>query len=235
MPPRRARRSWTCAGTLSCARCSPRRAIRGAVTTSAARSAPPGDPPSARRRPRLRGAARTVRAVRNERRSDARGPRVPRRERCSRRCCSSPTPATPRRPRVHVAERGLLAPLIRGNSRITARDQTRFFLALEQRCSRHARTGALRARHSAQRRSITPSASAGGSGGSTLPGWRVYFKGGWGSGTGARRPPGRAARHAATSGIADRRPHRERRHPRRRPGDAGRRLPPPALRRGVRR
>ena len=66
-----------------------------------------------------------------------------------------------------------------GNSRITARDQTRFFLQ-----HRHAAPAAPpRLRAAAPARSSR--ASAGGSGRLDLPDWRVYFKGGWGSGTGA--------------------------------------------------
>lgn len=66
-----------------------------------------------------------------------------------------------------------------GNSRITARDQTRFFLRLET---------LLPARHRAYAldllRQIAPS-QRWGIGRLPLPGWLVHFKGGWGSGTGA--------------------------------------------------
>jgi beta-lactamase class A len=66
-----------------------------------------------------------------------------------------------------------------GLSQITARDQTRFFLRLP---------ALLPARHRAYGvrllRSIVPS-QRWGIGRLKLPGWRVYFKGGWGSGSGA--------------------------------------------------
>jgi beta-lactamase class A len=65
-----------------------------------------------------------------------------------------------------------------GNSLITARDQTRFFLAID---------GILPARHRAYAmrllRTVVPS-QRWGIGRLKLPGWTVYFKGGWGSGTG---------------------------------------------------
>ncbi|MDA0182636.1 class A beta-lactamase-related serine hydrolase, partial [Solirubrobacter phytolaccae] len=66
-----------------------------------------------------------------------------------------------------------------GNSRITARDQTRFFLELDTLLPpRHRAYGLrlLRTVVSSQRWGI---------GKLELPDWRVYFKGGWGSGTGA--------------------------------------------------
>ena len=72
-------------------------------------------------------------------------------------------------------------------------------------------------------------ASAGGSGGSSCPDWRVYFKGGWGSGTGAvdhqvallRRGEERIAIAVLTANNGS---------PRRRQADARGRLPPPAAR-----
>jgi beta-lactamase class A len=65
-----------------------------------------------------------------------------------------------------------------GDSLITARDQTRFFLALEDLLPSRHRAYALRLL-----RDITPS-QRWGIGRLRLPGWRVYFKGGWGSGSG---------------------------------------------------
>jgi beta-lactamase class A len=66
-----------------------------------------------------------------------------------------------------------------GNSRITARDQTRFFLHIDALLPpRHRAYGLrlLRTIVSSQRWGI---------GRLDLPDWRVYFKGGWGAGTGA--------------------------------------------------
>jgi beta-lactamase class A len=66
-----------------------------------------------------------------------------------------------------------------GNSQITARDQTRFFLAIDTLLpARHRAYGLrlLRTVVSSQRWGI---------GRLELPDWQVYFKGGWGSGTGA--------------------------------------------------
>ena len=66
-----------------------------------------------------------------------------------------------------------------GNSQLTARDATRFFLRLEALLPPRHRAYALRLL-----RQIVPS-QRWGIGRLRLPGWRVYFKGGWGSGTGA--------------------------------------------------
>ena len=66
-----------------------------------------------------------------------------------------------------------------GNSRITARDQTRFFLKLDTLLPPRHRTYGLRLL-----RTVVPS-QRWGIGRLDLPDWRVYFKGGWGSGTGA--------------------------------------------------
>ncbi len=66
-----------------------------------------------------------------------------------------------------------------GNSRITARDQTRFFLNLETLLPPRHRAYGLRLL-----RQIVPS-QRWGIGRLDLPDWRVYFKGGWGAGTGA--------------------------------------------------
>ena len=113
-----------------------------------------------------------------------------------------------------------------GNSQITARDQTRFFLHIDTLLPRRHRAYGLQLL-----RTIVPS-QRWGIGRLELPDWRVYFKGGWGSGTGARRPPGRAAvtRRRAHRG---RRPHRRQRHPRHRQADARGRLPPPSGGAGV--
>ncbi len=66
-----------------------------------------------------------------------------------------------------------------GNSRITARDQTRFFLHIETLLPPRHRAYGLRLL-----RQIVPS-QRWGIGRLDLPDWRVYFKGGWGAGTGA--------------------------------------------------
>jgi beta-lactamase class A len=66
-----------------------------------------------------------------------------------------------------------------GLSQITARDQTRFFLRLDALLPARHRAYGLRLL-----RSIVPS-QRWGIGRLNLPGWRVYFKGGWGSGSGA--------------------------------------------------
>ena len=66
-----------------------------------------------------------------------------------------------------------------GLSRVDARDQTRFFLDLDRLTPRRHRAYAmtlLRTVVSSQRWGV---------GRATPPGWRSYFKGGWGSGTGA--------------------------------------------------
>jgi beta-lactamase class A len=66
-----------------------------------------------------------------------------------------------------------------GQSRISAADQTKFFLNLEQQIVPRHRGTALRLL-----RTITPS-QRWGIGQVTPKGWTAYFKGGWGSGTGA--------------------------------------------------
>jgi beta-lactamase class A len=66
-----------------------------------------------------------------------------------------------------------------GLSRITARDQTRFFLRIDALLPPRHRAYGLRLL-----RDIVPS-QRWGIGRITLPGWHVYFKGGWGSGSGA--------------------------------------------------
>jgi beta-lactamase class A len=66
-----------------------------------------------------------------------------------------------------------------GLSRITARDQTRFFLRIERLLPERHRAYALRLL-----RTIVPSQRWGMA--QVIPdGWTLYFKGGWGSGTGA--------------------------------------------------
>ncbi|HEY2602164.1 MAG TPA: serine hydrolase [Thermoleophilaceae bacterium] len=66
-----------------------------------------------------------------------------------------------------------------GLSRIDADDQTRFFLHIDQRVVPKHREAAMHLLAS-----VTPS-QRWGIGELRLPGWRLYFKGGWGSGTGA--------------------------------------------------
>jgi hypothetical protein len=89
-----------------------------------------------------------------------------------------------------------------GMSLITARDQTRFFLEPEQLLPARHRAYALRLL-----RSIVPSQRWGMA--RAIPeGWRLHFKGGWGSGTGAvdhqvgllRRGPHRVAIAVLTTG-----------------------------------
>lgn len=66
-----------------------------------------------------------------------------------------------------------------GNSRITARDQTRFFLKIDTLLPPRHRAYGLRLLRT------VVSSQRWGVGRLDLPDWRVYFKGGWGSGTGA--------------------------------------------------
>jgi hypothetical protein len=66
-----------------------------------------------------------------------------------------------------------------GHSRIDAADQTRFFLRIERFVPRRHRGTALRLLGS-----IVPS-QRWGIARARPPGWALYFKGGWGSGTGA--------------------------------------------------
>jgi hypothetical protein len=80
-----------------------------------------------------------------------------------------------------------------GLSLITARDQTRFFLRIEDLLPGRHRAYAMRLL-----RTIVPSQRWGMA--QVVPeGWRLYFKGGWGSGTGA-------VDHQV--GLLRRRPHR---------------------------
>jgi beta-lactamase class A len=65
-----------------------------------------------------------------------------------------------------------------GNSQITARDQTRFFLHIDSYIPAAHRAYAMKLL-----RTVIPS-QRWGIGKVPLPGWTVYFKGGWGSGTG---------------------------------------------------
>jgi beta-lactamase class A len=66
-----------------------------------------------------------------------------------------------------------------GMSRIDARDQTRFFLRLDTLVPRRHRAYAMQLL-----RTVVPS-QRWGVGRAVPRGWRVYFKGGWGSGSGA--------------------------------------------------
>jgi beta-lactamase class A len=72
-----------------------------------------------------------------------------------------------------------LDPAIWGLSRIDAVDQARFFLHIDAHVVRRHRAAAMRLLAT-----VTPS-QRWGIGRLRLPGWRLYFKGGWGSGTGA--------------------------------------------------
>jgi beta-lactamase class A len=65
-----------------------------------------------------------------------------------------------------------------GNSQITARDQTRFFLHIDALLPRRHRAYGMNLL-----RTVVPS-QRWGIGKVELPDWHVYFKGGWGSGTG---------------------------------------------------
>jgi hypothetical protein len=73
-----------------------------------------------------------------------------------------------------------------GASRIDASDQTRFFLDFEAHVVPRHRATALHLL-----RTIVPS-QPGGVARVRPDGWRLYFKGGCGSGEGPRRPSGRA-------------------------------------------
>jgi beta-lactamase class A len=66
-----------------------------------------------------------------------------------------------------------------GNSRITARDQTRFFEHIDRYIPARHRAYAMRLL-----RTVIPSQRWGVGKVPLPPGWTVYFKGGWGSGTG---------------------------------------------------
>jgi hypothetical protein len=66
-----------------------------------------------------------------------------------------------------------------GNSRITAEDQSRFFLRIDALVPERHRAYAMKLLAT-----VVPS-QRWGIGRVSLPGWRAYFKGGWGSGTGA--------------------------------------------------
>lgn len=66
-----------------------------------------------------------------------------------------------------------------GNSRVDARDQTRFFLHIDRLVPRRHRAYAM-----TLLRTVVES-QRWGVGRATPDGWRIYFKGGWGSGSGA--------------------------------------------------
>jgi hypothetical protein len=72
-----------------------------------------------------------------------------------------------------------LDPVIWGQSRIDASDQTRFFLHIDDRVVPRHRATALHLLAT-----VVPS-QRWGIGRLHFPGWRLYFKGGWGAGTGA--------------------------------------------------
>ena len=65
-----------------------------------------------------------------------------------------------------------------GLSRIDAADQTLFFLDIDRHIPSRHRATALRLLSSSSRRSVGASAGR-------PAGWELYFKGGWGSGSGA--------------------------------------------------
>jgi hypothetical protein len=67
-----------------------------------------------------------------------------------------------------------------GLSRIDAEDQARFFLNIDRLTPHRHRAYAMRLL-----RTVTPSQRWGVGRLRIPPGWRLYFKGGWGSGTGA--------------------------------------------------
>jgi hypothetical protein len=75
--------------------------------------------------------------------------------------------------------RFVLDPVVWGLSRITAADQTRFFLRIDAQVTPRHRATAM-----SLLGSIAP-AQRWGIGRVHLPGWRLYFKGGWGRGTGS--------------------------------------------------
>jgi len=79
--------------------------------------------------------------------------------------------------RAHM-RRFALDPVVWGLSRIDAVDQARFFLHVDAHVVARHRTAAMRLLAT-----VTPS-QRWGMGRLTLPGWRLYFKGGWGAGTG---------------------------------------------------
>ena len=66
-----------------------------------------------------------------------------------------------------------------GNSRVTPSDQTRYFLRIRSLLPERHRAYGMKLLAS-----VVPS-QRWGIGRVSLPGWRLYFKGGWGSGTGA--------------------------------------------------
>ncbi|HEY4897846.1 MAG TPA: serine hydrolase [Solirubrobacteraceae bacterium] len=76
-------------------------------------------------------------------------------------------------------QRFSLDPVIWGLSRIDAVDQARFLLHIDAQVVRRHRAAAMHLLAS-----VTPS-QRWGIGQLRLPGWQVYFKGGWGSGSGA--------------------------------------------------
>lgn len=75
--------------------------------------------------------------------------------------------------------RFVLDPVVWGASRIDADDQTRFFRWIDRRVPRRHRAAAMHLLAT-----VVPQ-QRWGIGALRLRGWRLYFKGGWGSGTGA--------------------------------------------------
>ncbi|HEY6522503.1 MAG TPA: DUF2817 domain-containing protein [Solirubrobacteraceae bacterium] len=78
----------------------------------------------------------------------------------------------------HVGMTGFATNAVWGETHITARDQTRFFLHVDDYVVARHRSYAMRLL-----RSIAP-ADRWGIGELPQPGWKLYFKGGWGYGTG---------------------------------------------------
>jgi beta-lactamase class A len=85
-----------------------------------------------------------------------------------------------------------LDPVIWGESRIDAADQTRFFLNIDNDVVPRHRATAMHLLAT-----VTPS-QRWGIGQLRLPGWQLYFKGGWGAGTGEVEHQVVLLRHGAT-------------------------------------
>jgi hypothetical protein len=84
-----------------------------------------------------------------------------------------------RRVARHAGMRHFATHPVWGLSRITARDQTRMWLGLEDLLPRRHRQAAMKLL-----RTIVPSQRWGIGEIALPPGWKLFFKGGWGSGTG---------------------------------------------------
>jgi hypothetical protein len=113
-----------------------------------------------------------------------------------------------------------LDPAIWGLSRIDADDQARFFLHIDDRVAPRHRRAAMRLLSS-----VVPEQRWGVGRVHLAAGWRLYFKGGWGSGTGAVDHQVADRRRAAR---VDRGAHHRQPEPRLWEGDAARDLRPPS-------